>query len=140
VVKLEDLSQRVTKVETKVEEHQRLLNAQAEKNDTLTRLSILMERQQEESKEFKVSLQKFNETLEKVNDNLTNLNLTQQQMKDDMNEIGSRVTDIEKHQESQNINTNSLFKGILKEIGIGIGAIIVAYLLFKFGISGGIQH
>lgn len=55
-------------------------------------------------------------------------------------EIAELNEKIDGNIQSQNINTNSLFKGILKEVGIGIGAIIVAYLLFKFGISGGIQH
>jgi chromosome segregation ATPase len=147
VISLEDLSQRITKVETKVEEHQRLLNAQTEKNDSLTRLTILMERQQEESKEFKSSLNKFNDTLDKVNENLTNLNLnqhnlnlTQQQMKDDMTEIGSRVTEIERNQDENKIDTIKLIKAILSYVATGIGSIAIAYLLYKFGISGGIQH
>lgn len=132
---MEDLSQRVTKVETKVEEHQRLLNAQAEKNDTLTRLTILMERQQEESKEFKESLNKFNVTIDKVNENLTNLNHNQQQMKDDMNEIGNRVEEIEKKADEHKIDPMKIFLKTLGFIGTLVGGAIAAYIYMKLGLS-----
>lgn len=138
-----NIDQRVTKVETTVDEHTRLLNAQSEKNDTLTRLTVLLEREMADSKERErrqelrdeaqsKQMEKFGETLSQVNQNLTLLNNSQKQ-------LGQRVDNIENTLNEANINPNKLFKGILKEIGIGIGAFILALLLYKFGISGGIQ-
>lgn len=51
------------------------------------------------------------------------------------NEIADLNEKIDSNIESQNINSSKLFKGILKQIGIGIATIIIAYVLFKFGIS-----
>jgi cytochrome c556 len=130
-----DVTERLVKVETKIEEHQRLFNAQSEKNDTLTRLTILMERQQEESKEFKASLNKFNDTLQNVNENLTNLNINQQQMKIDMNEIGNRVEEIEKKSDEHKIDPMKVVLKILGFVGTLVGGAIATFLYMKLGLK-----
>jgi hypothetical protein len=75
-------------------------------------------------------MEKFGDTLDRVNENLTNLNISQQQMKQDMSEIGSRVTDIEKNQEDIKIDPLQLFKGILSYVATGIGSIAIAVAIW----------
>jgi hypothetical protein len=94
-----------------------------------------MERQIDDTKEFKLQLKEFSKTLINVNENLTNLNMNQQQMKQDMAEIGNRVTDIERHQEEHKIDPMKLFKSILSYVVTGAGSIIIAYLIYKLGLS-----
>jgi predicted nucleic acid-binding Zn-ribbon protein len=140
VVDLEELSQRLTKVETKVEEHSRSIASQSEKNDTLTRLTTLVEMQTEFNKEYKIELQKFSTVIEKVNNNLTNLNNRQEQLNNSQQQLGQRVDNIENTLQDQKIDPMTMFKSILTYAATGIGSIIIAYLLYRFGISGGIQH
>jgi chromosome segregation ATPase len=131
----EDIYERLTRVETVQEEHKKLLNSQIEKNESLIEIKTLLARQIEDSKKRDEQMEKFEATLLKVNENLTNLNNNQQQMKQDMNEIGERVSDIERHQEEHKIDPVKLFKGILSYVVTGVGSIIIAYLLWKLGIN-----
>jgi vacuolar-type H+-ATPase subunit I/STV1 len=145
----------VAKVSTTVDEHTRLLNLQSEKNDTLNRLTILLEREMSDSKDRErrqelrdeaqnKQLEKFSITLEKVNENLTNLNVRQENLNNKQENLNDRLSDVENTIKGQNINTGIFFKGILKHslLGLGtlIGGFILAWILFRFGISGGINH
>jgi actin-like ATPase involved in cell morphogenesis len=58
------------------------------------------------------------------------------QVKSEISELNQKIDD---NIESQTISTPKLFKGILREFGVLTGGFILAVLLFKFGISGGIQ-
>lgn len=131
----EDLNERMTRVETIQEEHKKLLNSQIEKNESLIEIKTLLARQIEDSRKRDDQMDKFELTLTKVNDNLTNLNHSQQQMKSDMGQISTRVSDIERNQVEQKIDPIKLLKGILSYIATGIGSIAIAYILWKFGIS-----
>lgn len=131
----EDLNERMTRVETIQEEHKKLLNSQIEKNESLIEIKTLLARQIEDSRKRDDQMDKFELTLIRVNDNLTSLNHNQQQIKNDMGEISTRVSDIERNQEEQKIDTSKLMKTILRECGKGISTIVVAYLLYKWGIS-----
>jgi len=125
---------RVRFLETKVEDHDKKLNAQAEKNETLTRLATLMELQMEEAKEKErrqeirddkqnKSMEKFGETLVKVNENLTSLNNKQES-------LGNRVAEIEGTLSNQNIDTFQLVKGILSYVATGLGSIGIAVAIW----------
>jgi uncharacterized protein YydD (DUF2326 family) len=59
------------------------------------------------------------------------------QVKSEISELNQKIDD---NIESQTISTPKLFKGILREIGVLICGFILAALLYKFGISGGINH
>jgi arginine deiminase len=126
----EELYQRVVRLETIQEEHAKLLNSQIEKNETLVEMKTLIKRQIEDSEKRDKQMEKFSDTLSKVNDNLTNLNISQQQMKEDMGEIGSRVSDIEKFQEAGKIDTDKLVKAILSYLATGLGSIAIAYVIW----------
>jgi vacuolar-type H+-ATPase subunit I/STV1 len=157
VIDLENatIDQRVTKLETTVDEHTRLLNAQSEKNDVLTRLTVLLEREMSDSKERErrqelrdeaqtKQMEKFGETLAAVNQNLSLLNTKQENLNIKQEDINDRLSDVESVIKDQNINTGIFFKGILKHtlLGLGtlIGGFILGWLLFHFNISGGINH
>jgi chromosome segregation ATPase len=130
----DDLNGRVRVLETKVEDHDKKLNAQSEKNETLTRLATLMELQMEEAKEKErrqeirddkqnKSMERFGETLLKVNENLTSLNNKQES-------LGTRVAEIEGTLSEQKIDTFKLVKGILSYIATGLGSIAIAVAIW----------
>jgi predicted nuclease with TOPRIM domain len=131
---LQDVIQKVAILETKVEEHSRKLDAQIEKNESLTRLTTLVELQMQESKDRErrqeirddkqnKQMEKFSETLTKVNDNLTNLNNQQ-------HSLTERVSDIEGTLSGQKIDPIKLFKGILSYIATGVGSIAIAVIIW----------
>jgi TolA-binding protein len=126
----EELYQKVAVLENTVDKHSKLLDKQQERNDVQTELNTLTKVFIEESKETRKQLQKFSETIDRVNENLTHLNISHQQMKQDMNEIGSRVSDIEKGQEESKIDPNALFKSILSYVMTGIGSIAIALIIY----------
>lgn len=134
----EDIYQKVAKLETKVEDHDRKLNSQAEKNETLTRLATLMELQMEEAKEKErrqeirdekqnKSMEKFGETLVKVNENLTSLNNKQES-------LGDRVAEIEGTLSNQKIDVIGLVKSILTYVLTAAGGIVLAWIYIKLGL------
>lgn len=122
-----------------MEEHERKLNAQVEKNESLTRLATLMELQIEETKERErrqeirddkqnKQMEKFSETLTKVNENLTNLNTNQESLTE-------RVSEIEGTLSGQKIDLVKLFKGMLSYILTAAGGGLVLYIYIKLGIK-----
>lgn len=125
---MDELIERVAKLEIKSEEHSKLLEKQQDKNDAQTEFNAILKMNVEQMK-------KFGDTLDRVNDNLTNLNINQQQMKVDMSEIGTRVSDIEKHQEDHKIDAFSLIKNLLAYILTAAGGGIVLWIYMKFGIK-----
>lgn len=135
VAVVDDLKERIAKLEFKTDDHSKSIEKLNTKSDDLVEMKTLLRMQTEINSETKDQMKEFGVTLNKVNENLTNLNINQQQMKVDMSEIGSRVSDIEKNQEKTKIDTNQLFKGILKHLGTATLSILVAYILYKFGIT-----
>lgn len=119
----EDLYERLTKVETVQKEHERKLNSQLEKNETLIEMKTLMAIQIEDGKKRDTQMEKFEGTLLKVNENLTNLNNSQQQ-------LGNRVSDIESTLNEQKVDPVKLFKSILSYFATSMGSIAVAYLIW----------
>lgn len=122
------LSERLGKIETRLEEHSRLLQEQKEKNETLLEMKTLLSIQIEDSKKRDKQLESFEFTLIKVNENLTNLNHNQQQ-------LSNRVSDIEGVLNDQKTARTSLIKTILSYILTSGGSILVAWLLYKLGVK-----
>lgn len=124
----EELSGRVSKLEVKVEDHAKQLERQREKNDVQTELNTVLKLNVEQMK-------RFGETLDRVNENLTNLNNNQQKMNDNQLELGERVDQIETTLLEQKIDPVKLVKAIFSYLATGIGSILIAWLLWKLGIS-----
>jgi ABC-type transporter Mla subunit MlaD len=115
-------------IETKLEEHSRLLEKQQERNETQTELNTILKTNAEQ-------MRRFGETLDRINDNLSNLNNNQQKLNENQLELGERVDQIETTLQEQKIDPIKLFKSILSYIVTGIGSIAIAYILWKLGIS-----
>jgi hypothetical protein len=129
------VNERLTKLETKVEEHTKLLDKQQDRNEILIEMKTLLKMQTDVNVEQNKQMKEFNDTLQNVNENLTNLNINQQQMKIDMNEIGDRVEEIEKKADEHKIDPMKVVKSVMSYLGTAVGSIIVAYILWKFGIN-----
>jgi predicted nuclease with TOPRIM domain len=139
IVVQEELYERMAKAETKLDEHGKLLSAQIEKNEALTRLTTLVELQMQDSKERErrqeirdekqnKQMEKFSDTLVKVNQNLDNLNSKQEL-------LDERVTGIEGTLSHQKIDVVGLVKSILTYALTAAGGIVVAYLYMKLGLK-----
>jgi hypothetical protein len=122
---MEDVVERLARVETKQENHERLLNSQMEKNDLLTKMSTLVEMQVEVNKEQSA-------TLKNINDNLTNLN-------NKHDKLGERVSEIETSLNDDKRTKRERINGVLKYVGTSIGTLVVtlliAYLSVKLGLK-----
>jgi predicted nuclease with TOPRIM domain len=115
-------------------------------------LKVEIDNMKEDIKEIKYDQKETNKYFREVIDALKEnsirqteiLNNQELQNKTQFSQVKSEIAEInekiDSNIESQNINTSKLFKGILKELGILAGGFLLAYLLFRFGISGGIQH
>jgi uncharacterized membrane protein len=124
----EDFNRRIAVIETKLDEHSRLLEKQQERNETQTELNTILKANVEQMK-------RFGETLDRVNDNLTNLNSNQQKLNDNQLELGERVDQIEDTLHEQKIDPIKLFKSILSYVVTACGSILVAWLIYKLGIK-----
>lgn len=111
----EDIYQRLTKVETKIEEHSLLLLKQQEKNELQTELNTILKLNAEQMK-------KFGETLERVDTSLNNLHSQQQQ-------LGTRMTEIEGFLSNQKFSVTD----VLKYIGAIVGGLVVGYIATLIG-------
>lgn len=131
----EDITEKVARLETKVEEHSKSIEKMNENNDVLVEMKTILRMQTEINSETKEQIKEFGVTLNKVNENLTNLNINQQQMKTDMSEIGSRVTDIEKNQEKHKIDVFGLVKNILGYVVTAAVGGVVLWVYMKLGIK-----
>lgn len=114
---MQELQQKVAKIEVKVEEHSRLLDKQQERNDTQTELNTILRMNAEQMK-------KFGDTLERVDTSLNNLNNNQQL-------LGERVTEIEGFLSKQKFS----LVDVLKYIGAIVGGLVVGYVATKLGVK-----
>lgn len=117
----ENWSERLARIETKLDEHDKLLQKQQEKNDHQTELNTILKMNIEQMK-------KFGETLERVDANLTNLNNNQLKLSD-------RVSDIENTLSEAKKDRKGLIKSIASYLGTALGSLAVAYILYKLGIN-----
>lgn len=139
----QDINERVGILENQIKTHDKRIQKVEDKNDAITRLTILYEnqeqkneererRQDERDRKQQEQLDKFADTIEKVNDNLTSLNTTQQHLQSEVGQIGDRVEEIEKKADEKKIDPSKVFKEIIYKV---IPSFILAYLLFKFGLK-----
>ena len=140
-----ELPERVAKLEAKVDNHDRMLQAQLEKNEILTKISLIIENQREDAIEREKrqdlrdekqnqQMEGFSLTLKQVNENLSNLNATQQQIIEDLSEVDVRVEKVENFQkddaEKNTINLNgSLKKFIFWAVGAGLSGLILYFYI-----------
>lgn len=119
----EEIIERLSALEVRVDEHGKKLVKQQEKNESQIELNMLIKMAVESSKEHAKQMVKFGETLDRVNDNLSNLNSR-------MHDLNQRVTEIEDNQEDRKIDLGKLFKDLVFKV---LPAIVIAWVLFETG-------
>lgn len=124
----EELNEKVARLEVTVMEHSKQLEKQQEKNDLQVEMNTLLRMQIEANEKQNLQMEKFGNTLDRVDKNLTNLNANQSL-------LDERVSGIENTLQESNINPMGVVKGSIKYVATGIGGIIIAYLLYKFGLN-----
>lgn len=140
---MEELLQRLIKVETKVDHHDEIMKGQLEKNEVLLRLATLMESQSKESSDRErrqetrdekqnKQMQDLTSTLSVMNENLSHLNSAQQQ-------LNVRVSAIEVKQDEATKNTtidlsSFLKKTILWIVGV-VGVVLSTYIMIRLGLK-----
>lgn len=129
----EELNERVAKLEGRVDNHERSIQSQIDKNESLIKLTAIMELQTKSNEKQNVQLEKFGETLNRVDINLTNLNNSQQQLQKEVVAIGSRVEVIEQKADENKLDPFKLFLKVLGWVGGIFSALFIAYLAYKFG-------
>jgi chromosome segregation ATPase len=132
--KVSNLDNRLSIMESKMDEHSKILNAQIEKNETLVRIETLMARQIDDSQKRDQQMEKFESTLLKVNENLTNLNNSQQKLGEHQEKLGERVSSIENAIEDTKKNRIKTIINSLKYIGTLLVGFGIAYLYKKLGL------
>lgn len=120
----------MAKVESRLDEHAKILENQKEKNETLIEMKTLLKMQMEVNKEQNKQMKEITTTLNNVNENLTHLNINQEQLKKDMNSFGNRVDNLESTLNERKIDLGKLIKHIIWTV---VPTLVGAYLLFKFG-------
>ncbi|MGG0667625.1 hypothetical protein ABE073_03760 [Lederbergia citrisecunda] len=108
-------------------------------SDVLVRLATLMEVQTEMDAKQNKQLEKFGETLDNVNSNLSMLNLSHEQLKTDMDSIGSKVKHIEKSQaeeaEKTKVDMKVIWTEVVKKLFYLIPSIVLAAVLIWLGLK-----
>lgn len=151
---IEDVVERLARVETIVEHNGKRIDDLEGKNDLLTRLTIVSEQQAEfnkefkqEAKEFRLSISDFKMTIEKVNTNLDGLNkkfetidqrvgtLEGNKGEQKIEKLDERISEIE-----TNLQDNKKTKlGILKYVGTSVATVVItlliAYMSMKLGLT-----
>jgi 3D (Asp-Asp-Asp) domain-containing protein len=117
----EELYQRLSKVESKVEQHEKMLDEQVKKNEDVIEIKTLMKMQIEINQRTNEQMEKFSQVLSSINENITRLNINQSQ-------LSERVTDIEKSISNNKIDILQWTKNILYSL-------LLAGIFYWFGIK-----
>lgn len=91
----EKLGERIASVETELKNQNHRVSKLEGNNELLYRLTVVSEQQQEMNKNQQKQLDKMDETFNNININLTKLNMSQDELQDDVRNIGRRVDSIE---------------------------------------------
>lgn len=91
----EKLGERLASVETELKNQNHRVSKLEGNNELLYRLTVVSEQQQEMNKNQQKQLDKMDETFNNININLTKLNMSQDELQDDVKNIGRRVDSIE---------------------------------------------
>jgi predicted nucleic acid-binding Zn-ribbon protein len=98
------------------------------KNDSLIEMKTLLHMQMDITKEYQGQMKEVVSTLNSMNTNLTQLNISQTQLKEDVINVGSRVTDVEKSLDGNKID-------IVKWIKNAAWLVFIGFILWKLGIK-----
>lgn len=122
---VEDIYERLTALEVRVDAHGIKLSKQEEKNESQIELNTLLKLQIETSKEHAIQMRKFGETLDRVDANLSGLN-------SGMQDLNSRVTEIENNQDEKKIDIVQFAKNTILYL---IPSLLLAWIIFELGLK-----
>ena len=140
MIKLENekLGERLASVETELKNQDNRLSNMEKDKELLYRLTVVSEQQQEMNKNQQIQLNKMDETFNNININLTKLNLSQDELQNDVKSIGKRVDGIEEDLKVEYSKGTISFNDILSKYlmwWIMIPTVIFgAYILYKLGL------
>jgi chromosome segregation ATPase len=125
---VEDLHERLAKVETKVERHEKKFDTQMEKNDLLTRVIVLQEQQQEINKDHVKQMDKFDKTLNRIDKNLDGLNKN-------LELLDNRVGKLEESENGSKISVPNMMTKIVIGLFMAIPTIITTWILIQLNLK-----
>ncbi|KOS61400.1 hypothetical protein FJQ98_16895 [Lysinibacillus agricola] len=145
----EKLGERLASVETELKNQDNRLSNMEKDKELLYRLTVVSEQQQEMNKNQQIQLNKMDEnqqrqlnkmdeTFNNININLTKLNMSQDELQNNVKTIGKRVDGIEEDLKVETNKGTISFNEILSKYllwWIMIPTVIVgAWILFKLGL------
>ena len=132
------VGERLATVETKLENQENRISNMEKDKELLYRLTVVSEQQQEMNKNQQIQLNKMDETFNNINVNLTKLNMSQDELQNDVKSIGKRVDgiedDLKQESDKGSIKFNEIFSKYLHWWIMIPSLIIGAWLLSKFGL------
>lgn len=134
----EKLGERLASVETELKNQDNRVSKLEGNNELLYRLTVVSEQQQEMNKNQQIQLNKMDETFNNININLTKLNMSQDELQDDVKNIGKRVDGIEEDLKIETDKGKLSFNEILSKYFMWLillpTVILGAWILSKFGL------
>lgn len=141
-----DINERVSKNEQRLDHHEKLLESQMDKNETLSKLATLFEVQMKESKEREVrqevrdekqnkQMKEFGDAMNEVVVTLTRISNSQEKLGDNQQQLGNRVSNIESSLDSNKIDIPKLITKFIVALVLGVPAIILTYLAVQLGLK-----
>lgn len=143
------VGERLASVETELKNQDNRVSKLEGNNELLYRLTVVSEQQQEMNKNQQIQLNKMdenqqiqvnkmNETFNNININLTKLNMSQDELQNNVKTIGKRVDGIEEDLKVESDKGSIKFNEILSKYlmwWILLPTLIIgAWMLYKFGL------
>lgn len=115
ILENEKLGERLASVETELKNQNHRVSKLEGNNELLYRLTVVSEQQQEMNKNQQIQLNKMDETFNNINVNLTKLNMSQDELQNDVKSIGKRVDGIEEDLKSESSKDNISISETIKK-------------------------
>jgi len=134
----EKIGERLASIETELKNQGNKLTSLEKDKELLYRLTIVSEQQQEMNKHQQIQLNKMDKTFNNINLNLTKLNLSQDELQNNVKNIRNRVDGIEEDLKTETSKGTISFNEILYKYLIWWillpTVVISAWILFKLGL------
>lgn len=130
----EKFGERLASVEVEIKNQENRISKLEGNHELLYRLTLVSEQQQELNKHQQIQLNRMDKTFNNINMNLTKLNMTQDELQEDVKGIGKRVDSIEDDLKLESAKDHILISDMIKQYlhwWILIPTIIIGGLILK---------
>ncbi|MDD1502599.1 hypothetical protein PVA17_07435 [Lysinibacillus sp. CNPSo 3705] len=130
----EKIGERLASVEVEIKNQENRISKLEGNHELLYRLTLVSEQQQEMNKHQQIQLNRMDKTFNNINMNLTKLNMTQDELQEDVKGIGKRVDSIEDDLKLESAKDSILISDMIKQYlhwWILIPTIIIGGLILK---------